>query len=255
MESAAAARCALIIPARRASTRLADKMLLRETGKTVLQHTWEVARQAQRPDVVLIATDDEEIAREARRFGAEVLMTSPACASGTDRVAEAARQLPRAEILVNLQGDEPDMDPRAIDRVIAKLERNPAAGMSTAAAPLRTREQLDDPACVKVTFDHAGRALYFSRSAIPHPREWSDALLTAEPPTFYLHLGIYAYRRLLLERITSLPVSCLESVEKLEQLRVLECGETILVAPVDHACRGIDTPGDYADFVARRKAA
>ena len=213
MQSALNARCVLVIPARRASTRLADKMLLRDTGKTVLQHTWEVASRAQRPDAVLVATDDDEIAREARRFGADVIMTSHGCNSGTDRVAEAARELPQAEILVNLQGDEPDMDPRAIDRVIAKLERNPGCGMATAAAPLRTREQLDDPACVKVTFDHHGRALYFSRSAIPHAREWDDELLTADPPTYYLHLGIYAYRRLLLERITSLPMSHLESVE------------------------------------------
>ncbi|MAT69264.1 MAG: 3-deoxy-manno-octulosonate cytidylyltransferase [Planctomycetaceae bacterium] len=255
MQSLVNARCVLVIPARRASTRLADKMLLRDTGKTVLQHTWERACKAERPDAVVIATDDDEIAREARRFGADVIMTSRECNSGTDRVAEAARELPQAEILVNLQGDEPDMDPAAIDRVIGKLQRHPAAGMATAAAPIRSREQLDDPACVKVTFDHQGRALYFSRSPIPHPREWDDALLASEPPTFHLHLGIYAYRRLLLERITSLPMSELESVEKLEQLRVLECGESILIAPVDHACRGIDTPADYAEFVQRHAAA
>lgn len=255
MQSLLNARCVLVIPARRASTRLADKMLLRETGKTVLEHTWQAALQAQRPDAVLIATDDDEIAREARRFGADVVITSTACQSGTDRVAEAARELPQAEIFVNLQGDEPEMDPSAIDRVIAKLERNPAAGMATAAAPIRSRAQLDDPACVKVTFDHRGRALYFSRSAIPHARDWDNALLTAEPPTFYMHLGIYAYRRLLLERITSLPVSDLERIEKLEQLRVLECGESILVAPVERASRGIDTPADYAAFVKRRRAA
>ena len=253
--SFATARDVLVIPARRNSTRLPDKMLLRDTGQTLLEHTYEAACRAKRPELVVIATDDEAIAREARGFGAAVVMTSPQCPSGTDRVAEAVRQLPRAEIIVNLQGDEPDADGAAIDRLFELMHKKPSANMATLATPLRERAMLDDPACVKVAFDEAGRALYFSRSVIPHPREWSDRLLTADDPAFYLHLGVYAYRRPLLMQITRWAPGRLEQIEKLEQLRVLENGESILVELAPHPTRGIDTPADYAAFVARRKAA
>jgi 3-deoxy-manno-octulosonate cytidylyltransferase (CMP-KDO synthetase) len=249
------ARRVLAIPARRRSTRLPDKMLLRETGKTVLQHTYEAACQARQPEAVFIATDDEEIATEARRFGADVVMTSPDCPSGTDRIAEAVRELPRAGVIVNLQGDEPEADPATIDKLFELLEREPWASMATAATPIRDRDKLVDPACVKVVFDRGGRALYFSRSAVPHPREWSNAMLSAEPPLFHQHIGMYAYRRPFLMQMTRWPVGQLESIEKLEQLRVLEHGHAILVAVVEHAARGIDTPEDYAEFVARRRAA
>jgi 3-deoxy-manno-octulosonate cytidylyltransferase (CMP-KDO synthetase) len=180
-------------------------------------------------------------------------MTSPKCPSGTDRVAEVARQVPEAQIIVNLQGDEPEIDPQAIDRLVALLQNNPAAGMATLATPIRSREALDNPACVKVVFDAAGRALYFSRSPIPHPREWNDSLLTTTPASFFQHVGIYAYRRDLLLRFASLPVGKTEQIEKLEQLRILEQGETILVAEIAHPTFGIDTPEDYAAFVARQR--
>jgi 3-deoxy-manno-octulosonate cytidylyltransferase (CMP-KDO synthetase) len=255
MNDISKARTVLAIPARRRSTRLPDKMLLRETGKTMLQHTYEVACQARRPEAVLIATDDDAIAAEARRFGARVVMTSPDLPSGTDRIAAAVRDLPRAEIVVNLQGDEPEADPSAIDRMLELLEANPAASMATVATPLRSREALNDPACVKVVLDDNGRALYFSRSVIPHPREWDDRLLTSDPPAYYLHLGMYAYRRPLLMQIPKWPVGRLEQVEKLEQLRVLEHGQTILVGITARASRGIDTPEDYAAFVQRSRAA
>ncbi len=200
-----------------------------------------------------MATDDDEIAAEARRFGARVVMTSPDLPSGTDRVAAAVSGLPRAEVIVNLQGDEPEVDPTAIDRLFELMDDNPGALMATAATPLRSREALEDPACVKVTVDGRGRALYFSRSVIPHPREWHDEYLTADPPAFYLHLGLYAYRRPMLVQIPKWPVGRLEAIEKLEQLRVLENGETILVAITPRANRGIDTPEDYAAFVKRCK--
>jgi 3-deoxy-manno-octulosonate cytidylyltransferase (CMP-KDO synthetase) len=245
-------KCLLVIPARRRSTRLPDKMLLRETGKTVLQHTFEAACQAQIPGAVLIATDDNEIAAEVRRFGGRVIMTSPDCPSGTDRVAEVARVIPQAEVVVNLQGDEPEIDPNAIDRLAALLLDNPSAGMATLATPIRSREALEDPACVKVVFDSTGRAMYFSRSPIPHPREWNDAMLTATPATFHQHIGIYAYRRDLLMRFASLPVGKTEQIEKLEQLRILEQGETILISEIEAFTRGIDTPADYAAFVERQ---
>jgi len=249
-----AVRRILVIPARRRSSRLPDKMLLRAAGKTVLQHTYEAALKVKRAELILIATDDEEIAAECRRFGALVVMTSPDCPSGTDRVAEAVANYPAANIVVNLQGDEPEADPAAIDRLFELLEATPTAAMATLATPIRDRHKLEDPSCVKVTFDDAGRALYFSRSPIPHAREWDDRLLASEPATFHQHIGIYGYRRSLLMQMPKWPVGRLEQVEKLEQLRVLENGEAILVAVTARATRGIDTPEDFADFVARRAA-
>ena len=184
-----AARRVLAIPARRRSTRLPDKMLLRDTGKTVLQHTYEAACKARAPEAVFIATDDEEIAAEARRFGADVMMTSPDCPSGADRIAEAVRELPRAGIIVNLQGDEPEADPTAIDRLFELLEREPWASVATAATPIREAEKLSDPACVKVVLDRRGRAMYFSRSLVPYPRDGSDALLGRRPAGIFPALG------------------------------------------------------------------
>lgn len=242
----------LVIPARRRSTRLPDKMLLRAGGKSVIQHTYEAALKVRNAQLVLIATDDDEIAAEARRFGALAVMTNPDCPSGTDRVAEAVAAYPGAEVIVNLQGDEPDADAAAIDRLFELLENDPAAAMATLATPIRERHKLEDPSCVKVTFDNAGRAMYFSRSPIPHAREWDDRLLAAEPPVFHQHIGIYGYRRSLLMQMPKWPVGRLEQIEKLEQLRVLENGESILVAVTQQATRGIDTPEDFAAFVARR---
>lgn len=247
-------RCVLVIPARRRSTRLPDKLLLRQTGKTVLQHTYEAACQTRIPREVIVATDDREIALEARKFGARAVMTSTDCASGTDRVAEVIRQVEDAQIIINLQGDEPDIDPSAIDRLAESLQSDPTASMATLATPIRDHAMLEDPACVKVVFDPQGRAMYFSRSPIPHVREWDDELLTAEPATFYQHIGVYAYRRELLLRLEKLPPGKFEQLEKLEQLRVLEHGETILVTEIDEPTRGIDTPEDYAAFVERRRA-
>ena len=252
-------RSVVVIPARYGSTRLPRKMLLRQTGKTLLQHTFEAAAAAKRPASVLVATDHAEIAREVEAFHGDFLMTSPDCASGTDRVAEVARKLPRADILVNVQGDEPEMSPESIDRVIELLENDPTARMATLATPLPSPELLHNPACVKVVFDNAGRALYFSRSQIPfirdlpvenleHPRPFND------PPVFFQHLGIYAYRRDALLEFAALPPSSLENAEKLEQLRVIQAGHSILVGVAPHASSGIDTPADYAAFVARRKA-
>lgn len=247
-------RSYVVIPARYASTRLPRKMLLRETGKTLLQHTYEAACAARKPAGVVIATDHAEIAREVENFRGEFMLTSPDCASGTDRVAEVARKLAGADILVNVQGDEPEMSPDNIDRVIELLEQSPAAGMATLATRIRTPEQLANPACVKVVFDNTGRAMYFSRSPIPFVRDPDPASPFNDPPLFYQHLGIYAYRRDVLLQVAAMPPSTLEQAEKLEQLRMLQSGGTILVAVVDHAASGIDTPADYAAFVARRRA-
>jgi len=244
-------RSYIVIPARLASTRLPRKLLLAETGKTVLQHTYEAACQAQQPAGVCIAADHAEISSAARKFGAEVIMTSPDAASGADRVAEVAAGLDDVDIIVNVQGDEPEIEPAAIDLVVSLLAENPAAPMATLATPIRSRELLEDPSCVKVVSDINGRALYFSRSVVPHAREWRDELLQQEPPLFFQHLGLYAYRREYLLKLSQLPPSALEQTEKLEQLRVLSAGDAILVGVVQQAAPGIDTPADYQAFVAR----
>lgn len=244
-------RSLVVIPARLGSTRLPRKMLLAQTGQPLVQHTYEAARAARRPAGVVVATDSQEIAAAVRGFGGQAVLTSPDCASGTDRVAELARARPDIDLFVNVQGDEPEIPGEAIDRVIALLEDRPDVPMSTLAAPIRERSRLLDPACVKVVFDRHQRALYFSRAPIPFARSWDDRLLDAHPPLFYQHLGIYAYRRAFLLGLAELPRAATEMAESLEQLRVLHAGYSILVGVVEHATRGIDTPADYDQFVAR----
>lgn len=242
----------IVIPARLASTRLPRKLLLRETGQSLIQHTYEAAQRATRPAGVCVAADHDEIAAAVRSFGGKVFITSPDCASGTDRIAEVAPRLPQADVLVNVQGDEPELSGAAIDLVVELLERNPLAQMATLATPIRDRAKLLDASCVKAVFSPIdGRALYFSRAPIPHAREWRDELLTAEPPCFYQHLGLYAYRREFLMELARLPRTPLEKLENLEQLRVLEHGHAIMVGVVDEPTVGIDTPEDYRAFVAR----
>jgi 3-deoxy-manno-octulosonate cytidylyltransferase (CMP-KDO synthetase) len=246
----------IVIPARLASTRLPRKLLLRETGKSLIQHTYEAACRSRRAAGVCVATDHAEIFDEVRSFGGQVEMTDPNAPSGTDRVAEVARKMTAAgidaDIIVNVQGDEPEIAGASIDLAIELLESQPDAVMSTLATPIRSRRQLEDPACVKVVFDARGRAMYFSRSVIPHPRQWDDALLRSNPPTFYQHVGLYAYRRDFLLQLASIPPCRLEQVEKLEQLRVLDAGRSILVGVVDEPTFGIDTPDDYRAFVAKQ---
>lgn len=250
-------RSIIVIPARLASTRLPRKLLLSETGRTLLQHTYEAAQQAKKPSEVVIAADHEEIAAAARAFGARVIMTSPTCPSGTDRLAEVAPQLPEADLIVNVQGDEPELSGETIDAAIELLEQNPDAPMATLCTPIREREKLLDLACVKVVFaatPKGNRSIYFSRAAIPHAREWNDSLLTREPACFYQHLGLYVYRREFLPKYAAMPRTPLEILENLEQLRVLENGYPIMIGVVEEPSIGIDTPADYAAFVARWKA-
>jgi 3-deoxy-manno-octulosonate cytidylyltransferase (CMP-KDO synthetase) len=244
----------IIIPARLASTRLPRKLLLAETGKPLVQHTYEAALRATRPRGVCVATDHAEIFDAVRAFGGHAEMTNPDAASGTDRVAEVARRMKGVDIVVNVQGDEPELSGQSIDLVVELLARRPDAVMATLATPIRSRRQLEDPACVKVVFDGGGRALYFSRSPIPCARQWYDALLAADPPHFYQHVGLYAYRREFLLRLAGMPPSPLEMIEKLEQLRVLEAGHAILVGVVDEPTFGIDTPEDYRAFVTKWKS-
>lgn len=248
-----------IIPARLQSSRLPGKMLLAETGKPLIQHTWEAASGAsvlKRPDGsadLIIAADSLQIAAAVQNFGGRCEMTGDH-PSGTDRIAEVVRRCcPETDIIVNIQGDEPDIDPDAINKVAQLLIDQPAASMATLCTPITDPELLDDPGCVKVVTAANGQALYFSRSLIPFVRDRNRDEVLAEGSPWKLHLGIYAYRRDFLLKLTQLPPSRLEQLEKLEQLRALECGAAILMAEVEHRSVGIDTPADYARFVASRK--
>ena len=245
-------RCQIVIPARLASTRLPRKMLLAETGKPLIQHVWEGACRSKLASGVCVATDDDEIFQAVQNFGGQAVMTSRDLTCGTERVAAVAAQMPDVDIFVNVQGDEPEMTGETVDATISLLLKHPEAVMATVAAPLRQREGLNDPACVKVVFDDQQRALYFSRSLIPYPRDGvTDELLNAEPPLFYQHMGIYAYRRDFLLRYAAMPRTSLEKTESLEQLRALQNGFSILVGVVPRSSIGIDTPEDYAAFVRR----
>jgi 3-deoxy-manno-octulosonate cytidylyltransferase (CMP-KDO synthetase) len=270
------------IPARYGSTRFPGKVLAKDTGKFLIQHTYERACLAKLPDKVLIAADDKRIADAAKSFGAECIMTSRNCASGTDRIAEAVADI-NVDIAVNLQADEPEIDPKNIDYVAQLLIDNPGYPMATLAADFQNADQIADPNIVKVvisscvvrgascekeemdsrlrgndstqyairnTHDAGLRAIYFSRSIIPYDRQQGGI----GPVKNYLrHIGIYAYRKEFLLKITALPQTPLEKIEKLEQLRALENGFSILVGKVKHTCDGIDTPDQYAEFVKRYK--
>ena len=240
-------KTAVVIPARYASTRLPGKPLLRQTGKYLVQHVHERACQARGVDAVIVATDDPRIVAAVEGFGGRVEMTRRDHASGTDRAAEVARRLD-ADCVVNLQGDEPLIEPSSIETLIRVLGEA-SADMATLAAPLASAEAWRNPNCVKVVCDAAGQALYFSRSPIPFVRDGQPDF-AARPPRFLQHLGIYAYRRRFLLTLADLPPHPLESLEKLEQLRVLAHGRRIQVGVVGHGAPGVDTYDDYLHFVA-----
>jgi 3-deoxy-manno-octulosonate cytidylyltransferase (CMP-KDO synthetase) len=242
----AAMKTAIVIPARYASSRLPGKPLLRETGKYLIQHVYENACMA-RTEAVIVATDDARIADAVRGFGGRVALTRADHPSGTDRVAEVAETLD-ADIIVNLQGDEPELPARTLDVLAGLLERDREAPMATLAVPIRSLKAWRDPNCVKLVCDVQGRALYFSRSPIPYVRDGAPDF-HRQPPLFLQHLGLYAYRREFLLELASLPAAPLEECEKLEQLRVLALGHKIAVGIVEHAGRGVDTPADYERFV------
>lgn len=239
----------VVIPARLQSTRLPRKLLLRDSGKYLVQHVWEQARAAARVERVVVATDSEELRAACGEFGAEALMTSAEHRSGTDRVAEAARILAgRGEafdLVVNVQGDEPELDPAHVDQLVALMgDGDP---MGTLAEELSDSGDLERPQVVKVVVDAASRALYFSRAPIPHGARPGGA------PPVLRHVGLYAYRPDLLQTLCRLEPCPLERVERLEQLRALYHGHAIRVGVVaGGGARGIDTPEDYAAFLARR---
>lgn len=242
-----------IIPARLQSSRLPRKLLLNVTGKPLIQYVWETACRCPELHDVVIATDSEEIANVVTSFGGRAEMTREHN-SGTDRIAEVTRRCFKdADAVVNLQGDEPELDPQVVSSLVHEL-KNSNCQMATVAAPITSPDVVRDPSCVKVVTDVTGRAMYFSRSAIPFSRDLAieEFFRDGEPSPWLLHVGLYAYRRDFLLKLTSMPPSPLEQLEKLEQLRALQCGASIAVSVVNHAAAGIDTPEDYAAFVQRQ---
>ena len=237
-------KTAIVIPARYASSRLPAKPLLRDTGKYLIQHVYERACESNAHHAI-VATDDARIFDAVRSFGGNVVMTRADHPSGTDRVAEVAEQLD-ADIIVNLQGDEPLIEPATLDLLARLLAENADAPMATLAVPITSLSNWYDPNCVKVVCDKLGRALYFSRSPIPYVRDGRPDFSSRQ---FLQHLGLYAYRREFLLELAKLPPEPLETTEKLEQLRVLALGYRIQVGIVPHAHRGVDTPADYQRFV------
>jgi 3-deoxy-manno-octulosonate cytidylyltransferase (CMP-KDO synthetase) len=239
-----------IIPARYGSTRLPGKPLSDINGKSMIQRVHERARSAGTLDRVLVATDDERIAAVVRGFGGEAVMTSPRHASGTDRLAEAVLAT-TASIVVNVQGDQPMLDPASIDAAVLALRDDPEIAIATVSLPLASADEMLSPAVVKVVTDAAGDALYFSRSPIPHARGASAlglAAAAAEAVARGLarkHVGLYVYRRETLLRLASLPPSPLEEAEGLEQLRALHHGIRVRVVPLQgEGGVAVDTPED-----------
>jgi 3-deoxy-manno-octulosonate cytidylyltransferase (CMP-KDO synthetase) len=236
-------KAAAVIPARLGSTRLPEKALLHDTGKFLVQHVWERVKRAQRIARVIVATDHPRIAEAVRSFGGEVAMTSPEHPSGTDRVAEVARTLDE-EIVVNVQGDEPQIDAADLDLLVDALERDRDAAIATLATPIRGDAELSSESVVKVVADAGGRALYFSRSVVPH-----FARAGREPAEAWKHRGVYAFRRATLLELAALAAAPLERLERLEQLRWLHHGHRIRVVATPRDGIGIDTADDYRRFV------
>jgi 3-deoxy-manno-octulosonate cytidylyltransferase (CMP-KDO synthetase) len=234
-----------VIPARYASSRFPGKVLVPIAGKPMLQHVYERASMARYLTAITIATDDQRVYEEARRFRAPVRMTRPDHFSGTDRVAEVA-SADSAEIVVNIQGDEPLIDPAAIDAAILPMTDDPALVMVTLKKRIEDPREARDPNVVKVVTDRAGDAIYFSRSTIPYARDRESSAAVAH----YKHIGLYVYRKDFLLGYTGLPVGPLEQAERLEQLRALENGYSIRVVETEYESMGVDTPADL-DRVAR----
>jgi 3-deoxy-manno-octulosonate cytidylyltransferase (CMP-KDO synthetase) len=232
-----------IIPARFASTRFPGKPLVSIQGKTLLQRTFENAYQASLLDKLLVATDDVRIAEHVQQFGGHVVMTSLSCPTGTDRLAEVLQQYPeflKAEAIVNIQGDEPCLNPRAIDAAVKLLLQDTQASMATIVTPLKTEEEAFNPSIVKCVLDQQHNALYFSRSLIPSNKKQH---FNSQGP-YYRHIGLYVYRPTFLLRYQTLNPTPLQLEEDLEQLKVLEHGYRIKVAITDEAGIGVDTPED-----------
>lgn len=234
----------VIIPARFESTRFPGKVLADRTGKPLIQHVYERASQAKLVSDVIVATDDERIIDAVEKFGGKAVLTRSDHPNGTSRIAEIAVDI-AADLIVNVQGDEPEIQPEHIDLAISTLNDHESSVMATIASPFADDEDPADPNIVKVVVGGDGSALYFSRSLIPYDRDGNSKLKPLK------HVGLYVYRKDFLPKYVSLPMTDLEQTEKLEQLRVLEHGYKIAVAIANVKYHGIDTPQQYNDFVNR----
>ncbi len=254
-----------VIPARFASSRFPGKLLAQDTGQYLIQHVCERVGACPRVDRVVVATDDERIAKAVKSFGGVARMTRADHPCGTDRIGEVATamEITGDDIVLNVQGDEPEIDPAALERLLDLMaDQAHECEIGTLAAPFAEDGPQDgpgspqDPNCVKVVTDASGRALYFSRSLLPYPRRTGGVV--DRPSGWLLHLGVYAFKADVLRAIAADSTSgrsALEEVESLEQLRWLERGFSIHVARVDHGFVGIDTPQDYRAFVERMRSA
>ena len=234
----------IVIPARYESSRFPGKPLALIQGLSLLERTYRQARLCKHAKTCIIATDDPRIASHAQSFGADVVMTSTACQSGTDRIAEAIALRPdlqAASMIVNVQGDEPCVDPETISTVIAALESAPDASIGTAVAPLRSEEELLNPNVVKCVKTLSGRALYFSRSAIPGSKGGRQL-------SYFRHIGMYAYRPGFVVQYAKLPPTPLQLAEDLEMLRAMEHGFSIAVAEVSHHSPDVNIPSDIQEI-------
>jgi 3-deoxy-manno-octulosonate cytidylyltransferase (CMP-KDO synthetase) len=231
----------VVIPARLASTRFPAKIVAAATGRPLVQHVVDQVQKCKRVRQIIVAADDLRIVDALRSFDTRVVMTNPNHPSGTDRLAEVAQTL-TDDVIMNVQGDEPDIEPETIDGLIELLGATNAS-MATAATPFRPPADPKDPNLVKVVMDPDGRAIYFSRSPIPYHRD------SSAQARYDLHVGVYAYARPFLIQFASWQPTPLEQAEKLEQLRAIEHGVQIAVLKVDRAAHGIDTPQQYDEFV------
>lgn len=249
----------IVIPARYASTRLPGKMLRDETGWPLIRHVYEQVKKSE-ADRVIVATDDQRIVDAVEQFGGEAQLTKSTHKSGTDRVAEIVGRVKGYQVIVNVQGDEPEIDPEAINKLI-RLQKNYQPFMSTLCCPF-ANDQVEgygspqDANCVKVVLgkkiaprSNAKQAIYFSRCPIPYPRS-SQGTIT-NPENYYLHIGMFAFSPASIQKFTSLPKSFLEDIEFLEQLRAIEYGLPIFVETIARSHSGIDTIDDYRAFVSR----
>ncbi len=234
-------KTAIIIPARYNSKRLQGKPLIKVCDKPIIQWVWERAMQVKSADIVIIATDNQEIYDSAKSFGANVEMTSENHKCGSDRIVEVAQKYPEISYIINLQGDEPMINPDCVEEVIKQIKEDNNADISTLLSPIGEDEDLEDPNMVKCVRDINGYAMYFSRSKIPYERNYNIA-------KFYKHIGIYGYKRESLFKMTQFPQPEIEQAESLEQLRALYNGMKIKTSIVNYKAIGIDTIEDLNAF-------
>ena len=235
------AKVVVVIPARYGSTRLPGKPLILLAGKPMIQRVFEQAKLSKRVHQVIVATDDERIVKAVREFGGEAKMTRPDHRTGTERVAEVAAHV-EGDIFVNVQGDEPLLDPEAVDTAVSSLLEEPQATISTVATPIKTPADIMDPNVVKTVLDFESNALYFSRAPVPWVRDTASKIQVRH----LKHLGLYVFQRDALLEYPTLPQGELEKIEQLEQLRWLENGWKIRVAEVAHDAVSVDVPEDVA---------